>query len=99
MLEYDEKRRFARSEADCRVGYRLPGEESYLEGVCVNISGAGILFRGEIPLEVGKAAELRVDPQNGITPPLTAYIEVLRCEAGPYGSFRIAGAFKGIKAE
>jgi hypothetical protein len=99
MLEYDEKRRFARMEADCKISYRLAGDESYHDGGCVNISGAGILFRGDFPLEVGKAAELRIDPENGITPPLIAYIEVVRCEADANGSYRIAGSIKGIKSE
>lgn len=99
MLEYDEKRRFARAEAACRISYRLAGDESRFDGGCLNISGAGILFRGVAPLEVGKAAELRIVPESGITPPLTAYIEVVRCEQAGNGYYRIAGEIKGIKSE
>lgn len=99
MLEYDEKRRFARLEAECKLHYRLAGNPDYVNGGCVNISGAGVQFRGSFPLEVGRAAELRLVPDGGIAPPLTAYIEVVRCEDAEGGYFRISGEIKGIKSE
>jgi hypothetical protein len=99
MLEYDEKRRFARTEADCNITYRLAEGDRCFEGGCLNISGAGILFLGDFPLEAGKAAELRIDPGHGIAPPLTAYIEVARCDPEASGGYRIAGSIKAIKSE
>jgi hypothetical protein len=99
MLDYDEKRDFIRMQAECKMSYRLAGEETYTDGSCVNISGSGILFKGPRPLEPGKAAEIHLDPENRITPPLTAYIEVIRCLPDGGGQYDIGGAIKGIKGE
>lgn len=99
MLDYDEKRDFIRMQAECKMSYRLAGDETYTEGTCVNISGSGILFRGTLPLEPGKAAEAYLVPENRITPPLTAYIEIVRCDPGEDGLYDIGGAIKGIKGE
>ena len=99
MLDYDEKRDFIRMQAECKMSYRLAGEDTYTEGNCLNISGSGLLFKGGRPLEPGKAAEVHLAPDNCITPPLTAYIEVIRCDPGPDGQYTIAGAIKGIKGE
>jgi hypothetical protein len=99
MLEYEEKRQFTRSQTNCRIRYRLAGSDAYSEGICLNISGSGILFRGNAPLEVGKAAELHLASENKITPPLAAYIEVVRCEQDEGGDYRIAGAIKGIRSD
>jgi hypothetical protein len=99
MLDYDEKRDFIRMQAECQMSYRLAGEENYTEGSCLNISGSGILFKGPLALEAGRAAEIHLVPDNRITPPLTAYIEVVRCVLGDDGQHEIAGAIKGIKGE
>jgi hypothetical protein len=99
MQEYDEKRGFVRMPAHCGITYRTAGSGTYSEGACVNISGSGILFRGNSPLEEGKAAELHLVPENRLTPPLTAYIEVVRCQQGENGCYHIAGSIKGIKSE
>ncbi len=99
MPEYEEKRQFARSQMDCRLRYRLAGSGAYTEGACVNISGSDILFRGSLPLEAGRAAELRLASENKITPPLIVYIEVVRCEQSEDGDFRIAGRVNGIRSE
>ncbi|MGX2030969.1 MULTISPECIES: PilZ domain-containing protein [Methylocaldum] len=99
MLEYDEKRDFIRMQADCKMTFRLADSDIVHEGVCVNISGSGILFEADIPLDVGKAVEVCLVPQNKITPPLTAYIETIRCAESEAGGYRIAGAIKGIKSE
>ncbi len=99
MLDYDEKRDFIRMQAECKMSYRLAEEETYAEGSCLNLSGSGILFRGTRELEPGKAAEIHLSPENRITPPLTAYIEVVRCEPDADGRYVIAGAIKGIKGE
>lgn len=98
-MEYDEKRDFVRVPAECKLSYRLAGSDACTDGACVNISGSGILFRGISPLEPGKAAEIRLIPDNRITPPLTAYIEVVRCHRGEDGRYDIGGAIKGIKSE
>lgn len=99
MLEYDERRDFIRMQADCKMSYRFADAEDLREGVCVNISGSGILFRADSPVETGKAVEIHLEPENRLTPPLTAYIEVVRCDAIEPGRYEVAGAIKGIKSE
>jgi hypothetical protein len=99
MLEYDEKRDFMRMQADCKMTFRLADTDSVHDGACVNISGSGILFEADTPVAVGKAVEVCLVPHNKITPPLTAYIETIRCTESKTGRFRIAGAIKGIKSE
>lgn len=98
-MEFNEKRAFVRMQADCNLSYRLSGDGKYVEGACLNISGSGILFRGRVPLEPGKAAEIHLVPENRIIPPLTAYIEVTRCDPVMEERYDIAGMIKGIKSE
>ncbi len=99
MLDYEEKRDFIRMQAECKMKYRLAGEETYTDGNCLNLSGSGILFQGPRTLEPGKAAEVHITPDNRITPPLTAYLEVIRSDLGADGQYHIGGAIKGIKDE
>jgi hypothetical protein len=98
MRDYDEKRNFVRTPADCTMTYRLAGGDAWYEGRCLNLSGSGILFRAAAALPLGRAAEIRLVPEHRISPPLTAYIEVVRCERDDGGQYRIAGAIKGIKS-
>lgn len=98
MLSSNEKRDFIRMQARCRMQFRIADSEEFMEAACANISGSGILFQAHVPVESGKAAEVFIDLENRITPPLTAYIEVIRCEPIANGTFEIAGSIKGIKS-
>lgn len=95
-MEYDDKRAFIRSPAVCKLTYRPAGGGPRSEGAGINLSGSGILFVGETSLKVGKAVEVNLISENRMTPPLTVYIEIVRCELGPDGCYKIAGAIKGI---
>ena len=99
MLVQDDKRDFIRMQATCKMNFRLAGADFFREGECINISGSGILFRADVALEPGRAVEVHVVPENRITPPLTAYIEVIRCDPTENGHYQIAGAIKGIKSD
>lgn len=99
MLEYEEKRDFIRMQADCKMTYRLADTRNYREGSCVNLSGSGILFESESPVDAGMALEVRLEPANRITPPLIAYIEVIRCTRVGDNRYSIAGVIKGIKSD
>lgn len=97
-MQYDDQRAFARSQTVCGLTYRPAGGGLCTEGACINISGSGILFIGGIALETGRAAEVRLISENKITPALTVYIEIARCEPTPGGGYEIAGTIKGIKS-
>jgi hypothetical protein len=97
MMDYEEKRDFIRMQAECKMTYRLADTRNYHEGTCVNLSGSGILFNGDTSVNAGAAMEVRLEPDNRITPPLIAYIEVTRCMPEGENRFSIAGLIKGIK--
>lgn len=99
MLEYEEKRDFVRMQTNCRITYKFPGSETVHEGVCLNLSGAGVLFRATERIDNGRALEIKIVADNALTPPLIAYVEVIRSmvSESEEGGFEIAGAIKGIK--
>lgn len=98
MLSSNEKRDFIRMQARCKMRFRVANSEHFTDATCGNISGSGILFQADVPVEAGKAAEVHVDLENRLTPPLTAYIEVIRCEQIGENHYEIAGSIKGIKS-
>lgn len=82
-----------------KVAYRRIGATTWLQGEGISSSGGGIQFRGEAPLPAELAAEVHMDAIKGMSPPLTAYIEVTRCDAVETGGYRIMGVIKGIHSE
>lgn len=93
-----EKRHFPRFEAHCRIHYTVVDRARSEEGVCLNISAAGIEFKARRPIDIGKAVELSTLPDHPSMPSLTALVEVLRCEAGSDSEYYIAAAIQGLKA-
>ncbi|PPC91391.1 MAG: pilus assembly protein PilZ [Methylobacter sp.] len=98
MLEYDEKRNYIRMEVDCDITYKYAGAELTNFGRCTSISGAGVSFVAEQAIEPGTAMEIHIVPKNSITPPMTAYIEVVRCTPQD-NYFDVAATIKSIKGE
>ena len=83
----------------CPIAYRRMAEPTMAAGEGIGFSGGGIQFRGALPLRVAEAAEVHIDAVKGLSPPLTAYIEVFRCEPEAAGSYRIEGVIKGLRSE
>ncbi|GAB4268125.1 MAG: PilZ domain-containing protein [Methylomicrobium sp.] len=98
MLEYDEKRNYIRMTVDCELTYRLAGSDDTYQGVCTSISGSGVSFLAEQSFDPGKALEVSITPKSSITPPMTAYIEVVRTTKQDDGRYEIAAAIKSIKS-
>jgi hypothetical protein len=96
MQEYEEKRHVTRIQTDCGMHFRYVGIDKVFEGHCVNISGTGILFRADREIPLGRALEIRTLPVCRSTPPVIAFVEVIRCARENHG-FRIAGMIRGIK--
>lgn len=96
MQEYDEKRHVTRIPTDCGMHFRYVGIDKVFEGQCVNISGTGILFRSNCEIPLGRALEIRTLPTCRSTPPVIAFVEVVRC-VPDYNGFRVAGLIRGIK--
>lgn len=97
MLEYDEKRDYIRMDVDCDITYKLANSETTKTGKCTSLSGAGVSFISESAYDVGLAMEINVLPKNSVTPPMTAFIEVVRCIPHADGSFEIAASIKSLK--
>lgn len=79
--------------------YRHVAETSLTPGDGIAFSGGEIQFRGPLALPLAQAAEVRIEAVKGISPPLTAYIEVTRCDRTGGGGYHIAGVIKGIRTE
>lgn len=97
MLEYDEKRNYIRMDVDCEIKFKLADSDETMIGRCTNLSGAGVSFTTDRPFDPGLAMEVSITPKNNITPPMTAFIEVVRCEKETDGQYQIAASIKSIK--
>ena len=97
MLGYDEKRNYIRMSVDCSITYKLAASDQVYNGRCTTLSGAGISFISREEIEPGKGLEINVIPENNVTPPMTAYIEVVRSSGLENGEYEIAATIKNIK--
>lgn len=99
MMEYDEKRNYIRMEVDCDITYKMADSNEHYHGRCTSISGAGVSFIADRPFDSGKAMEINVVPQNTVTPPMTAFIEVVRSTKRDNERYEIAATIKSIKGD
>jgi len=97
MQEYDEKRDYIRMDVDCDLTYKLVDSDTKKKGRCTSLSGSGVSFIADSAFDVGLAMEVNVLPQNPLTPPMTAFIEVVRNMPQEDGSFEIAASIKSLK--
>ncbi len=97
MQDYDEKRDYIRMDVDCDVTYKLADSDEVKTGRCTSLSGAGVSFIAESTYNIGLAMEINVLPQNSITPPMTAFIEIVRCIPHKDGSYEVAASIKSLK--
>ena len=97
MLNQAESRQSHRMDMACEISYKFPDlKQSYI-GECLNISGAGCVFRGEHMLENGMALELTIATKNVLTTPLKAFVEVIRSKEIEPGQYEVATEIKGIR--
>lgn len=75
--EYDEKRDFIRVEVDSKMNYG-PGGQQMSEGRIKNLSGRGMMFIADAEVPVESILEVKIHPENDITPPLHANVRVVR---------------------
>jgi hypothetical protein len=98
MLDHDERRMHIRMNLDCGITYKYPDNDHEFEGRCINLSGSGVLFIAHEDIELGIALEMKITPVNTITPPMHAYVEVIRCQFNKNtNTYHIAAVMKGIK--
>jgi hypothetical protein len=92
----NEKRHHTRIAMGSEIAIKLAGSAEEQLGHCKSISGAGISFITNQALPQGKAAEIHVF-KSSLGPPVTAFIEIIRCAQLTTHSFEIAAAIKSIK--
>ncbi len=97
MVDRDERRQFIRMQTQCKMTFRFPRSSEMFSADCHNLSGAGVMFTTEHPIDPGMALEIRICPDNHVTLPLEALVEVLRVE-DKHGEYEIAAEIKGIKS-
>ncbi len=98
LMSTDDSRSFSRFPVRCRINCKLLDDDQAFDAVCSNLSGSGILFHTDHPVEIGKAIEIHVAPTTGLIPPFMAFVEIVRCSPMPRGQFFVAGSIKGIKS-
>lgn len=97
MLTYDEKRDYYRMDVDCEITYKPADGNQVKTGRCTNLSGAGVSFIADQAFDLGLAMEVSVLPKTSLTPPMTAFVEVVRSINQGDGSYEIAASIKSIK--
>ncbi len=97
MLEYNEKRDFIRMNVECEVKFKLPGQTDTQTGICTSLSGSGMSLQSDQPFAVGLALEVILAPKTAITPPMHAFVEIVRCQATDDGRYDIGAVIKTIK--
>lgn len=99
MLEYDEKRNYIRMEIDCDITYKLANSDELFRGRCSSLSGAGVSFFADQFFAPGIAMEVNIAPKSSVTPPMTAFIEVVRATKQEENQYEIAASIKSIKTD
>lgn len=97
MLTHEEKRDYIRMEVDCDITYKPANSSASKTGRCTTLSGSGVSFLADEAFEPGLAMEVSITPKNSITPPMTAFIEVVRSLDREGGQYEVAAIIKSIK--
>ena len=97
VLEYDEKRNYIRMDIDCDLTFRAADSDHFYQGHCTSLSGSGVAFVAEEQFDVGKGLEINIVPKSSVTPPMTAYVEVVRSKPLEKGQYEIAAVIRSIK--
>jgi len=78
-LEYMEKRDYIRMKVDCAARIELEGLEP-LSAIVKDLSATGLLMWIDTKIPSGSLGTAVILPGKNITPPLTAEIEIIRCD-------------------
>lgn len=99
MRDYTEKRDFIRMTVDCQVSFTEVGSDKVSHGTGKNLSGKGILFISRHEIKIGTLLDLTVSPENDVTPPLSAIVQVVRVEMlEPGRRYEIGALIQDLKS-
>jgi len=94
--DYSEKRNFIRMRTNSKITYRKVGSNETFEGLCINLSAAGVLFTSSHRFQPGTMVEINITPERAVVDPLDATIKVVRTQHDNQGMFAIAGEIKTL---
>jgi hypothetical protein len=98
MQDHDERRSNIRMSLDCKMTYKYPDSDQEFKGTCKNLSGSGVMFTTLEDIEIGIALEIKITPAKTITPPMHAYVEIIRSQyIEDDSTYHVAAEIKGIK--
>jgi c-di-GMP-binding flagellar brake protein YcgR len=89
MIDYAEKRDFHRMDVECAASYRPQGAGQVMSGIVSDLSATGLSLVTEKAATAGMKLNIEIHPGKSVTPPLSAVVEVIRCEDNN-GSYRLA---------
>ncbi len=92
---YNEKRDFIRMKINSQLTIRQGGQD--YQGVCRDLSGAGMSVESEQSFAVGSELEVSIAQQGETHLPFNATAEVSRVEARDEGLFSIGLSIKEIR--
>ncbi len=99
MIDYSEKRDFIRMTMDSPARYRVEGAQDLQHAVVKDLSGGGVSLLTERPVAAESRVALTVIPGKSITPPLSAWIRVIRCDQAADGYYTLACSIEEMLAE
>ena len=91
---YNEKRDYIRMRINSPVHIRQAGND--YEGVCKDLSGAGMLIETNQALQVGTELEISIEQKADTHLPFNAIAEVSRIDDGPDGNYIVGLSIKQI---
>ena len=81
---FDEKRSFIRMKINTQVTIHMNGRD--YQGVCKDLSGAGMLIETEEPFQLGDQLDVSIAQKGSNHLPFNARVEVTRVQSGSPGS-------------
>ncbi|NOR81242.1 MAG: hypothetical protein GQ529_10500 [Methyloprofundus sp.] len=97
MIDQVDPRQLTRTNEPSEISYKFPdAEQSYICD-CINMNGAGILFRADQFIEEGRALEVKSVGGNALSPSMIAYVEVISSNEVSPGMYDVTTEIKGIK--
>jgi c-di-GMP-binding flagellar brake protein YcgR len=97
MITHDNKRDHYRMSIETKGEYRRQHATAYASCMVSDLSASGMLLLCNDAIENGEILNIRIHPNNPITPPLDANVEAVRSSKTDDGGFEIACKIINIK--
>lgn len=81
---------------DSSLEYYVYNDEKTYQGKVKNLSATGIMFTASHSIPLGIQLQIKLTPENDITPPMEAGVRVTRCDKRRDGHYHVAGEMSQI---